>query len=408
MADITPNVTPKVNPVLNAIPGETSQQYEVRLGGMKAGVGTGFNNPTTSSPTPYGVNDAGQPLTQKSAAQIQAEADTLHAQPIADNSAGTRSSSKIESNFQTYLDKLGARPTPPDSNTVQTNAENQVGLSGIQSNLKNLTDQRTALENDLQNRQAGEASKPGVVATIVNGRMRMLSATDSKALNDLKAQISSASTDYKNANTAVQSIMKNTQTDYTNASKAYDDVYTKAYQAFTASESRLSKEQASASANAKVIISSFKGSSAGINSITPEEETQWNNLEMQAELPTGFIKAAVQAELNVDKWVKGTDGNMYVYTFGPDGNPVIAKAGSVGGVQPKTKKPIADFNFTPKQLVTLQTKGLNQSDAQGILTDIKTGHTLEEIRQNMKTNKIDPGLLDSMMYIIDPKNNTPS
>ena len=342
MADITtPTPTPDAPLGSLAYTQKLTQGTNALLGK------TAFDTTTGAPIAPPNTGTPGQPTGQKTAAQIQAETDKLASQPIADNTNPTRTSSKIESDFQSYLDKLGAPPTPPDSNSVQTNAETSLGVDSIKQNITTLNDQYTALTNDLQNRQATEASKPGVVATIINGRMQMLSAEDSKALNDLKARISSANTDYKNANTAVQSIMKNAQTDYTNASKAYNDAYTKAYQVFTSAESQLTKEQASASANAKVIISSFKGSSTGIHSITPEQETEWNNLELQAGLPTGFIKAAVQAELNVDKWVKGTDGNMYVQGYDANGVPFTAKVGSVGGTKdtnPSDQKIIDNFN----------------------------------------------------------------
>jgi hypothetical protein len=72
---------------------------------------------------------------------------------------------------------------------------------------------------------------------------------------------------------------------------------------------------------------------------------------------------------------------------------------------PKTAK---EFNFTPKQLLTLQTRGLDSASANGILADIKAGHDLESIRQNMKSQKLDPGLLDQVMYYVDPQHNKPS
>ena len=156
-------------------------------------------------------------------------------------------------------------PTAPDMNTVQSNAETEYNVSGLQQNVQTLTSNLTNLENDLQNRQASEASKPGVVATIINGRMQMLSAQDSKALNDLKLQISDATKQLTNANTAVSTIMKNTLTDYNNAEKQYDDAYNNAIKLYTTEETQNNKAQTSAKANAQVIINSYKGSSIGFN-----------------------------------------------------------------------------------------------------------------------------------------------
>jgi hypothetical protein len=66
------------------------------------------------------------------------------------------------------------------------------------------------------------------------------------------------------------------------------------------------------------------------------------------------------------------------------------------------------FQFTPKQLTSLQSQGLDSNSANGILTDIKAGQPLESIRQQMKASGLDPGLLDSLMYYVDPAHNTPS
>lgn len=292
--------------------------------------------PTTpTAPVPPAVDANGQPVApQKTAAQIQAETDALAAQPLASDT-GTRTSAKIADTFQSYLDNLStplpAQPTSPSSATDQTNAENAVGVPAIQQNLSTLQDQMTKLQNDLQNRQAGEASKPGVVASIINGRMTMLSAQDSKALNDLKLQITEANTQLTQANAAVKTIMANSQTDYKNAEAQYQFDYTKALTAYHDEVAAGDKAQASAKANAQVIINSYKGSAAGFDAVTDTEKSQWGMLELQAGLPAGTIEAAVKAELNIQKFVKGSDGNMYVTGTDAQGVPFTAKVtGSYG------------------------------------------------------------------------------
>ena len=286
-------------------------------------------NPGGAAPGTSAPQTTLQPV--KTSSQIQSEADALASQPVSTTS-NTRTSSQIESDFQNYLTKLGNPPTAPDTTTEQTNLNaTPGGVNDIQSQLSDASATYASLENSIQQKQASAASKPGVIAALINGRMKMISAEDASALAGAKANVSALTTSLKNANTAVQTIMKNTQTDYTNSVKAYDDAYTKAYQAFTSAESNMTKDQAAASANAKVIISSFKGSAAGVNSITPDQEAQWNVIETQAGLPQGFIKAAVQAELNITKWVKGSDGNIYVEGVDPNGIPYTAKVGYGGG-----------------------------------------------------------------------------
>lgn len=296
-----------------------------------------------------GMGQAGiDAFNKRIAGLIQSQADDLSNQPLP-SSTPTRTSASIEADFQKYLDNLGAPPVVPDMATEQTNAENQVGIPGIQANINNLTGTLTNLENDLQNRQAQEASKPGVVATIINGRMQMLSAQDSKALNDLKAQITSANTQLTQANTAVATIMRNKQTDYANAHTAYNDAYTKAYNTFTNAETEIDKEQASASANAKVIIDSFKGTA---NKPSTNQQASFTTLELQAGLPSGFIEAAINAEstsgTKIDHWQ--TVGNTtYAYGTDANGKPVLLKSFSTptsagGGASTSEQKTIAAFN----------------------------------------------------------------
>lgn len=362
------------NPTLQAIPGESAQAYETRLGSMNKGTtnapaGTGFGTPiagfkatpaaggatapATPPATPNGVDANGQPLPppQLTAAQIQAQADALAAAPVAP-STGTRTSASIESDFQKTLDGLGSAPTPPDTNAVQGQEETALGVPALQTGLQTANDTLTKLQAQIQTEQGGEASKPGVVSAIINGRMQMISAESANALAQAKLAVTNATNQLNNANTAVATFMKNTQTDYSNASAAYEKAYTAAVTQYNDEQSQLNKEQTSAKANAQVIINSFKGSSAGINSITSDEQAQWTTLEQQAGLPPGTIMAAITAELNITKIIKGNDGSSYVTGTDANGNPYVAKIeGSQGSAPaPKVTTPPSSGAWNKTQL----------------------------------------------------------
>lgn len=308
-------------------------------------------NTLTGTVTPA-TNADGTP--QKTAAQIQSETDAMADAPVASSDSSTRTSAGIESDFQTFLTGLGKPPVAPDTNGEQTTLNaTSGGVNDTQNALDQANSDLSAFQDNITNSEAQEASKPGVVASLINGRMKMISAQDASTLASLKANVTAQTTNLKNANTAVQTIMKNNATDYTTAVKAYDDEYTKAYQAFTSSETNMTKEEASASANAKTIISSFKGSAAGINSITPDQEAQWNNIETQAGLPSGFIKAAVTAELNITKWVKGSDGNTYIEGVDANGVPYTAKVGYAGGTVASNKNTPDSNGLSPADQKTV-------------------------------------------------------
>lgn len=51
--------------------------------------------------------------------------------------------------------------------------------------------------------------------------------------------------------------------------------------------------------------------------------------------------------------------------------------------------------------------GIPNDVSTGIKADISAGHTLEDIRQNLRSQGIDPQVLDTYMRSVDPANNTP-
>ena len=296
--------------------------------------------PTSPTPTPTSTGttpnlDAnGQPVQpQKTAAQIQAETDGLATQPLASDT-GTRTSSTLQDNFDAAVAAIGPAPAVPDSGAAQTTANaTPGGVNDLTTQINTLNDQYTSLENQLQQEQAGEASKPGVVASVINGRMTMLSAEQSKALTDLKAQITDAKTQLSQAQTAVKTLMANQQTDYKNAEAQWQFEYTKALTQYNDDVSQQDKAQANSKAAAQVIINSFKGTDAK-TAMTKMDDTTlagWATLELQAGMPAGTIQAAVENELNITKFVKGTNGSMYAYGFDAQGNPTTWNIGSVGG-----------------------------------------------------------------------------
>lgn len=330
---------------LDAIPGETAAQYEARLGASKTtSPGQGFGTPTQNfatspAPLPNGSQPAPiDPLSPAGIALKNSLEDHANAEGNGLNNVPTKGSTPPDTNkfsLSDVITSLGPKPVAPDTAAIQSGAESSVGLSAIQSTLQQQNDEYTKLQNDIQSRQASEASKPGVVATLINGRIRMISAQDSKVLSDLKANIASTTRQLTQANQAVQTIMKNAQTDYNNAEKQYQDSFNDAMKVYSAEETQQNKAQTTAKANAQVIINSYKGSSTGFNSITDDQKAQWSALEIQAGLPPGTIEAAVRAELNVQKFVKGSDGNMYVTGTDANGVPYTAKVvgsqGSGGG-----------------------------------------------------------------------------
>lgn len=362
---------PTPNPALNAIPGETAAQYEARLGrtnqeSTTPAVGTGFGTPvsgfsTTPAPLPNGQQPAPiDPLSPSGIALKNSLEDTANAEGNNLSNVPTTNSTPPPdtSNFSLsdVIAKLGPAPAAPNYNTDQTNEENSLGVPGLQTGLQTANDNLTNLQNQIQQEQAGEASKPGVISSLINGRMQMISAESANALSQAKQAVSDATTKLNNANTAVNTFMKNDQSSYNDASAAYQKAYSNAIAAYKDVQDQEDKAQTSAKANAQVIINSYKGSSTGFNSIDDATKAQWGTLEAQAGLPPGTIEAAVKAELNITKFVKGADGSMYVTGTDANGIPYTAQvvgsqgsgSGSGGGTSSEawTKQQLNSFTNT--------------------------------------------------------------
>ena len=293
---------------------------------------SGTNNGTAPNTGANGATPVVNPdgSVAKTAAQIQSETDAAGAANVAPTT-GTRTSATIEKTLEDTLDKLGAPPTPPDVNTEQTDAENLEGIPGIQSNITTLQGQLQQAQTTAMENVGAEASKPGVVASIINGRMKMISVQDAAAIKTIQDQLTQANTDLKNAQTAVATIMKNNNTNYTESMTQWNDQYKAAVQLYTSENTEFSKEQVSALANEKVIVNSFSGNpTLPTGGITDDEITSWDNIDLQSGLPIGTTLTAIVNKLNLTKFQKGSDGNMYAVGM-KDGVPYVALVGSAGG-----------------------------------------------------------------------------
>lgn len=295
--------------------------------------GTTIAQAPASSPAPTTPATTQPTAPTKTPAEIQSEADaTLNAPMGDDEASGTRTSASIESEFENQLAQIGTPPTAPDANAEQSSLSDEYGVASIQSNIDTLNSQIDALTTQELNQGAGMA-KPGITASTFRASVGAMSAQSAVQIKQWQDQVKSYTTQLNNANSAIKSIMANNQQSYTDAEKSYTDQYNNAYKLFTTEESQLTKDEASANANAKVIISSFKGQSNV--KITPDQEAQWNAIETQAGLPTGFIQSAIQAEstsgVKISHWVTGKDGSLYAYGTDANGNPALLGVLPAGG-----------------------------------------------------------------------------
>jgi hypothetical protein len=219
-------------------------------------------------------------------------------------------------------------------NADQTAEENAVGIPAIQANINDLNTQYTDLENQIQQSEAQEASKPGVVASIINGRMKMISAQDANAMANLKAQITAANTQLTQANAVVSTFMSNDKANYTDAATAYNSAFTQAMALYNAQETQQDKVTTSAQANLKVLMDYY--TSKNITTIDPSQAANIATMETQAGWPPGtlenMITTAAQTGGKFSAPIRNaTTGEVYSVLTSADGKTqTLVDVGNTG------------------------------------------------------------------------------
>jgi len=264
-------------------------------------------------------------------------------------------------------------PTPAlpvtDLATAHDEVAKQLGFNGYQDAITKLQ-APTKSETDLYN-AAYSAAGLDALQTKINARQNDLNTATGTINDNPWLDESSRVGRVRNLTTLANGDIKNWENEYKTKLQAVHDLVTRE----TADQTNLS----TTNKNKLALL-----------------ESQAKELAAQA---------ATQAKTQAAKppTIKGATGATYQWNPTTQTFDQIIPGKNTGN--PNSTKP---FAFSSKQLTALQSQGLDSTSANGILQDIQAGHDLQSIRQQMKANGLNPGLLDNLMYYVDPKNNTPS
>lgn len=170
---------------------------------------------------------------------------------------------------------------------------------------------------------------------------------------------------------------------------------------------RVKNLQTLANADIKNLQDEYNAKLKSVHDLVTQHDTDVKNnqakltlLESQAKELAAQAATQTKTDNAAPKTIKGPNGATYQW----DPNTNSFKQILPG----KTTAPTSstDFQFTSKQLLQLQTKGLNPTDVNNILGDIKAGHSLDDIRNQMKAGGLDPSLLDDIVNMINGKSST--
>lgn len=261
-----------------------------------------------------------------------------------------------------------ASGAPTNTQTAEDQVAQSMGFKSYADALSNLTAAPTKSETDLYN-DAYSAAGLDTLQNTITSRQSDLADAQNK-IND-NPWLDEASRVGRNntVTTLANADIKNYQTEYANKLKEVQNLVTR----------EVADNTAGTTANKAKLAA----------------------LEAQAKALATEAATTTKTQNAAPKTVKGASGATYQWNATTQTFDQILPGKGTTPTSPAT------FQFTPKQLTALQSQGLDADSANGILTDIKAGQSLEDIRQQMTANHLDPGLLDSLMYYVDPKNNTP-
>jgi hypothetical protein len=363
----TPAAPAAPNTALFAQPGENFTQYEARVAGGNSGNAAPVITPATSSlPNGNVSTDPQTNITPNQYALAPGESIDAYTSRI----AGLRSAAGMPT------PQTNASGAPVNTQSAEDQVAQSLGYKSYSDATQQLTAPPTQSETDLYNNAYSAAGLDALQNTIT-GRQNDLAGAQNKINDNPWLDESSRVGRNNTVTTLANADIKNYQTEYTNKLKEVQDLVTREVADGTASTAANKAKLAALEAQAKALATEAAANTKADN--TPPKTI------------TGSKTGTTY------QW------NPTTQTF----DPIITPTSTTPTTKPTTPTS-KSFVFTPKQLTALQSQGLDSNSANGILADIHAGQSLESIRQQMKASNLNPGLLDSLMYYVDPKNNTPT
>ena len=206
----------------------------------------------------------------------------------------------------------------------------------------------------------------------------------------------------------IDNIMKFTDQDYQNAASQYDREFTQNLRILSAvkgeqslADSQAQRDQTNARANLQTFVNQITTNGLNYDTLTDDQKTMINKLELQAGLPQGFV-----AQLQV----KNPKANIVSTTTRMDNGKkyadTILKDPKTGALSTQTtflgnaaKTPASKVAPSPASMFSKpQQAELNSTigikDGTLIGQAILNGHPLEDIRQALRASGKDPAALD--------------
>lgn len=265
----------------------TAEQNTALLSALKKG-----STPTT----PTAVKDINSANSYINANQETDKAAASKSSEVPVRSS-TQSYEEIFSNLQkTLTGGLGTKPTAPSFESTYQSELSKSGISDLETNLNDLTNQENELRAQFRVQKANEEGKP-VAMNVIEGRVSEEERAANERLDTVLRQKDYITNQLKTKYDVVNNIMNLKKLDYTTATDQYNTAFSQNLQMFNTvkgiaddQKTDAEREQDNARANAQIIYNSIKEGGLKVSEISPDQKLSITKMEMQAGLPVGFYE----------------------------------------------------------------------------------------------------------------------
>lgn len=360
--------------------------------GMTSYAGTAQDNISLLSALKKGA----APKSAAAVTDLNSAGAYINANQKDDQAAAAKSSDvPVRSSTQSYEDifaslqktltgGLGNKPTAPNFENTYNSLVGQYGISDLENNLNDLTNQENELRAQFRQQKATEEGKP-VAMNVIEGRVGEEERAANERLDAVLRQKDYVTNQLKTKYDVVNNIMNLKKLDYQTASDEYNTSFSQNLQMFNtvkgiadSQKSDLEREQDNARANTQIIYNAIQSGGLKISDISDDQKLAITKQEMQAGLPVGFYESLQSKNPKADivtSTSRESGGSKYVDVImrNPDGS-LTTQSMRVGSVDaPQGSKPTeAETTKSNAQKVASQLAGRAGSDGYVAPEDYKT------------------------------------
>lgn len=235
--------------------------------------------------------------------------------------SSSQSYADIFKNLQETITGGNKKPEAPSFEKMYNSLVGDSGISDLETNLNDLTNQENELRAQFRINKASEEGKP-VAMNVIEGRVSEQERNSNERLDVILREKDYITNQLDTKYNVVNNLMSLKKLDYQTASDEYNNAFSQNLQLFNTvkgiaddEKSDIEREQDNARANAQIIYNSIQSGGLKVEDITPEQKLSITKLEVQSGLPVGFYETLQNKNPKADivtSTSRESNGSKYV------------------------------------------------------------------------------------------------